>query len=529
MLRGDILGERARLTPDQVAVVYVPTGERVTYGQLDRRATACARAWVHSLGLRKGDRVAILANNRLEFLEAYFAAIKSGTVLVPLGTKLTPSELEYILRDSGARALIHASCAAEAVRALARRMSLDHWLALDDPAVAGDTPYGDVQAAGAAAEAELPSTEPEDLCALLYTSGTTGRPKGVMIPQRMVGWNAYNTAVCWQLRDTDVSPVFTPLYHAGGFGVFITPIFAVGGTIVLHDGFNAGEVLRVMETECCTVALGVPTIFRFLLRHESFDATDLSRVRWLISGGAPLPPQLVEAYRRKGIVLRQGYGLTEVGVNCFSMTSREAITHAGAVGRPMMFTEARLVGEDGREAREGEVGELLLRGPHVSKGYWNNLAATAESYEPEGWFRTGDLAVQDESGMVSIVGRRTDMFISGGVNVYPPEVEAELLQHEGVADAAVLGVPDPTWGETGVAFVLAKPGLRLTHEELVTYLQGRLAKYKIPKDFVFVASLPRTPYGKVRKRELREAYVDGIVETVSPSPGSGRLEASVVA
>jgi len=529
MLHGDILGERARLTPDRTAVVYVPTGERVTYGDLDRRATDCARAWIHTLGLNKGDRVAILANNRLEFLEIYFAAMKSGIILVPLGTKLTPNELEYILRDAGVRVLIHAGQCAEAVAALSRRMQLDYWIALDEAVCDRDRGYAELRdGLDTSRDLHLAACAHEDLCALLYTSGTTGRSKGVMIPQRMVIWNAMNTVLCWQLRDSDISSVFTPLYHAGGLHAFITPIFAIGGTIVLHDGFDAGDVLRTFERERCTVVLGVPTIFRMLLGHQDFDETDLSRVRWFISGGAPLPAQLVESYRRKGVVLRQGYGLTEVGVNCFSMTSHEAIAQAGAVGKPMMFTDVRIVTPEGMDVEEGKVGELFIRGPHVSCGYWNNPQATAASYDADGYFHTGDLAQRDEEGLVSIVGRSTDMFISGGVNVYPPEIEAELLLHERVADVAVLGVPDPTWGETGVAFVLAKDGGRIERDELAGFLRGRLAKYKIPREFVMVASLPRTPYGKVRKNELRRAYLEGLIESVSPMPERRQGLAAVV-
>jgi fatty-acyl-CoA synthase len=529
MLRGDILGERSRLTPDRTALVYVPTKERISYGRLNERATACARAWIHHFGLRKGDRVAILANNRVEFIEAYFAAIKSGIVLVPLSTKLTASELAFILGDSGARMLIHASCAASAVRVLEQRMVLEHWVALDEPVVAQDQSYPRMRDAYLRQDLALPRVEPEDLCALLYTSGTTGHPKGVMIPQRMVSWNAYNTVVSWQLRDTDVSPVFMPLYHAGGLGVFVAPLFAIGGTIVLHDGFHAAEILRTVEKERCTVILGVPTVFWFLLRSDAFDTTDWSSVRWLISGGAPLPVKLVEAFRAKGLVLRQGYGLTEVGVNCFSMTNEEATLYAGAVGRPMMFTQARIETQRGEEAETDEVGELMLRGPHVSCGYWNHPEANAEVYDSEGWFRTGDLATRDRTGMVQIVGRRTDMYISGGVNVFPPEVEAEILRHDAVADVAVVGVPDAIWGETGVAFVLLRPGHRLDKQVLLQSLRQRLASYKIPKTIVFVASLPRTSYGKIRKRELREAYSNGQWEALNPTAAQEEETATAVA
>ncbi len=509
MLHGDILGERARLTPERTALVYAPSGERLSYRELDGRAAACARAWLDSVGLQPGERVAILANNRVEFLEAFFAAAKSGVVLVPLGTKLTPSELEYILRDAGVKAVLYAGAFAETVRALQRCIELGHWIALDEPLGADDLRYGEMCKAGASSSEPLCRPQPEDACCLMYTSGTTGRPKGVIIPHRQISWNAVNTAMCWQLRETDVSSVFTPLYHAGGLGAFIPPIFAMGGTIVLHEAFDAAEVLHTMAAERCTVLLGVPTIFSRLLDEPSIDRVDLSHLRWLISGGAPLPPALVDAYRERGLVLRQGYGLTEVGVNCFSMTSEEALAQPGTIGRPMMFTKTRIVDADGCEVDEGEVGELLLRGPHVSAGYWHNEAATAAAYDAEGFFHTGDLARRDEHGLYHIAGRRTDMYISGGVNVYPAEVEAALLLHEDVEDVAVVGMPDPTWGETGVAFVLPRTGSALDREALVAFVRGRLAKYKVPRRFEFVTELPRTPYGKVKKGELREAYLDG--------------------
>ena len=487
-------------------MVYAPTGERVAYGELDARALACARVWRETLKLEPGDRIAILANNRLEFLEVFFAAAKSGLVVVPLGTKLTPNELEYILRDAGVRVLHYAGACAESVRALERRLDLDHWIAFDEPIRDTDLDYRSLTASVSGACLQMPPCEPEALCALLYTSGTTGRPKGVKIPHRMIGWNALNTVACWQLRDTDTSPVFTPLYHAGGLSAFIAPIFAIGGTIVLHDGFEVEEVLKTIESERCTVVLGVPTIFRMMLDSPAFEHANLSHVRWFVSGGAPLPVSLVEAYRARDIVLRQGYGLTEVGVNCFSMTSHEAVAHAGAIGRPMMFTDVRLVDDEGRPASAGQVGELVIRGPHVSAGYWNHPQATAAAYDAEGYFHTGDLARCDENGIYTIAGRRTDMFISGGVNIYPPEVEAELLLHEEVEDVAVVGVSDPKWGETGVAFVLPRRKRGVTREALLDFLRGRLAKYKIPREFVFVEALPRTAYGKVKKGELRDAY-----------------------
>ncbi len=508
MLHGDVLGERARLTPDKVALVAVATGERWTYRQLDERAAACARAWRQGLGLRPGDRVGLLAHNRVEFLDNFFAAGKSGVVVVPLGTRLTAHELAFIVRDSGMRALVYDGAFADVVRELAASATLERWVALDAPALPGHTRFADVLSRCPVPGPRCP-VSPEDPYCILYTSGTTGKPKGVVFPHRMVAWNAYNTVMSWQLRDDDVAPLFTPLYHSGGVGVFLLPLVAIGGTVILHAGFDTAEIWRTIERERCTVVFGVPTIFKLLMEDPAFATADLSSVRWLISGGAPLPLYLIEAYQRRGLVFKQGYGLTEVGVNCFAMTLEQSVAKKGSIGAPMLFTEARLVDGDGRDVPAGEVGELRLKGPHVCTGYWNNPQATAAALDADGFFHTGDLARRDGDGFYTIAGRRKDMLISGGVNVYPAEIEGELLLHPGVSDVAVIGVPHPTWGELGVAFVVLRPGAATTADELAAFLAARLAKYKIPKEFIFTDSLPRTAYGKVIKGELAARYANG--------------------
>ncbi|MGB8012003.1 MAG: long-chain fatty acid--CoA ligase [Terriglobales bacterium] len=513
MIHGDVLGERSRLSPNKEALICVPSGMRLTYAELNDRAIRCARFFAQQCGLEKGDRVGILAKNRVEFLDAFFAAGKSGVILVPLNTRLTPAELGVILKDSGAKALLYDGESAAKVRNLKQENSLAHWIALDDPVDASDLSYANgltqvsLSSAGWTAQRCLP----EDIYCLLYTSGTTGKPKGVKIPHRMVSWNGYNTATCWQLREEDVSPVFTPLYHAGGLAAFLVPIFVAGGTIVLHREFDAAEVWRTIERQRCTVMLGVPTIYKMLAEAPEFEHADLSHVRWFISGGAPLSVELIEIFRKRGVVLRQGYGLTEVGVNCFSMSSEESIRKAGSIGKPMMFTEARIADADGREVSCGEGGELWLRGPHVCSGYWNNPEATDAALDAKGWFHTGDIARRDAEGFFYIVGRSKDMFISGGVNVYPAEIEAELLKHPGVCDAAVIGVSHPKWGEVGVAFLVAKGVDPPASEELTDFLAAQLAKYKIPQQFIFVQHLPRTAYGKVVKGQLQKLFQDALV------------------
>lgn len=507
MIHADVLGERARLSPAKTALVFVPTGERFTYAEMNARSERTARFLGERLGLGKGDRIGLLAHNRVEYADLFFAAAKTGVILVPLGTRLTPHELAFIAGDAGLSALVYGGEFAETVTALGSEAALPVRVALDAPAGVGDLQWADELAALPQAPFERTRCDGEDLHALLYTSGTTGKPKGVMVPHRMTAWNGWNTAVCWGLTEADVSPVFTPLYHAGGLGAFFVPVFAAGGTIVLHAGFDPAEVWATVAKERCTVVLGVPTIWKMLLEHPSFDSADLSSIRWLISGGAPLPLYLIDAYQKRGIVFKQGYGLTEVGVNCFAMSVEESVVKKGSIGRPLMLTDARLVDESGRDVPSGEVGELCLRGPHVSKGYWRNLSATAAALDDDGFFHTGDLARKDEDGFFTIAGRRKDMLISGGVNVYPAEIEGELLLHPAVQDAAVVGVPDTTWGEVGVAFVVTRPGVTLTKAALLAFAESRLARYKLPRDVVFVDALPRTAYGKVVKGELRDRFL----------------------
>jgi len=453
----DLLSERARVTPDKLALVVLETGERLTYADLESRARDAANALLDR-GIGAGDRFGILGENRVEFIALFFGGMKIGAIVVPLSTRATDHEREQIAIDCGMKEVVPLD-AANHSSFIVHRSSFPE----------------------------------ENTACLLYTSGTTGKPKGVMIPRRQLFWNGYNTVVNWGLREDDVSPLYTPIYHAGGLAAFMIPIFTVGGTMILHRSFNVSEVWQTIEREKCTVVLGVPTIWKMLMEAPELATANLDHVRWFISGGAPLPHYIIEAFQKRGVVFKQGYGMTEVGVNCFTMTVEESYRKPGSIGRPMMFTEVRLANVD------GEIGEMEIRGPHVSKGYWNNKEATSTSYGEDGWFKTGDLARRDADGFFYIAGRRKEMFISGGVNIYPAEIEAELVTHPAVNDAAVISVADEKWGEVGVAFVVGTA----SEDELASYLALRIAKYKVPRKFVFIDALPRTPYGKVEKEKLR--------------------------
>lgn len=482
MFEEDLLSERARVTPAKTAIVYVPTGERWTYADLDRHASRAA-AEILRRGVEPGERYGVLSHNSLELVAFFFAAWKCGAIVVPLSTRSTAIELDAIVRDCSMKVLFAEDGFAGVTKELAVEVLP---LRIPDDV---DRP-----------EFPPPPTSSEETLCLLYTSGTTGQPKGVMIPRRQLVWNGYNTVMNWGLREDDVSPIFTPMYHAGGLAAFLIPLMCIGGTVVIHRAFDAAEVWDTIQRERCTVVLGVPTIWKILMNDPAFASASLSHVRCFYSGGAPLPAYIIEAYQQRGVVFKQGFGMTEVGVNCFTMTIEESFAKPGSIGKPLMFTRVRLIDGEGRDAGDDEVGEMLIAGPHVSRGYWNNPLATAQSYLPGGWFRTGDLARRDADGFFYIAGRIKEMFISGGVNVYPAEIEAALVLHPAVSDAAVVSVPDEAWGEAGVAFVV---GSNVTTDDLAAWLASRIARFKVPKRFVFVESLPRTPYGKVEKPKLR--------------------------
>ncbi|MGQ9733862.1 MAG: class I adenylate-forming enzyme family protein [Candidatus Bipolaricaulia bacterium] len=512
MHAADLLSRRAELTPKRVALVELATGRRWTYAELNERANRLAN-WLRRLGIEEGDRISILAHNSVVYIDLLYGLAKLGAIFAPLNWRLTARELSYIVNDCEPKGLIFGPEFVSLVEELRPQARVSHYVGLEGAQVAGGLSYERETGRASAEEPDRPKLDEETPCCILYTSGTTGRPKGAVIPHRQVLWNCINTAISWGLTEEDISPVFTPLFHAGGLFAFLTPLFYLGGRIVLARTFDPEASLRAIVEERCTVILGVPTIFKVWMETPSFAGADFSHVRFFISGGAPLPIQLARAWlSAKGGVLRQGYGLTEAGVNCFTMTDEESVRKLGSVGKPIFHSRVRLVDpETGQDVAPGEPGELLISGPHLFSGYWRNPQATAEAFlqEPGGgpWLRTGDIARRDEEGFYYIIGRYKDMIKSGGENIYAAEVEAVFREHPAVAEAALIGMPDEKWGEVGLIVVVLKPGMRASETELKSFCEGRLARYKIPKRVVFTDSLPYSPYGKVVKAELRKRFV----------------------
>jgi len=499
---GLFLTKRARLEPEKTALVF--EGESFSYREFNERSNRWAHAFL-DMGVRKGERVGLLLVNRPEFLEAFFGLSKIGAVGVPLNWRLAPPEIEYICKDSGLKGLIYEDGFTEAVEAIRPALKLKEYVC-----VGQKTPSW---AKGAEFIAQHPETEPQiagggdEPAMIMYTSGTTGRPKGAVLTHSNLFWASTAILVTLDFRPDDRVLVVLPLFHIGAF-IFSVVDVHKGCTTVLMRAFEPLKMLETIQKERIDAFLAVPTMLQFMTQVPDF-AQYLSGVRWLLSGAAPVPVPLIQTYMDHGVKIQQVYGLTETSGPAAVIGSEKALEKAGSTGLPFFHNEIRVVDERGRDASPGQVGEVLVRGPHVMKEYWKNPEATAETIK-EGWLHTGDLGRLDEEGYLYIVDRVKDMIISGGENVYPAEVENVLYAHPAVAEVAVIGQPDEQWGEMVCAVVRAKEDAALTAEELISFCEGKLGRYKIPKRVILTDEpLPRNPAGKVLKRVLRGQFSGG--------------------
>jgi fatty-acyl-CoA synthase len=509
MHAADLLSKRAELTPERIALVELETGKRFTYAELNERANCLANFMRNELDVQPGDRVSILAKNSIVYIDLFYGLPKIGAIFAPFNWRLTARELAYMINDLEPKVLIVEPEFVPIVEEMRTEIQMIEFVSLRRAGLPEAKPYENGLEQASNQEPQYPEMNLETPYCILYTSGTTGKPKGAILPHRQILFNAINTVVSWGLTEKDISPVYTPLFHAGGLFAFLTPILYVGGRIILARDFDPVASLRWIIDEGCTVILGVPTLFQMWMDSDFFKEADFSHVHFFISGGAPCPPPLMNAWReKKGIIFRQGYGLTEVGANCFSMTDEDSVPKTGSVGKPIFHSQMRICNpESGIDVPIGEVGELLIRGPHVCSGYWRNPAATTNTIV-DSWFHTGDMAHKDADGFFYIDGRYTDMIKSGGENIYAAEVEAVVREHPSVKDAALLGKPDKTWGEVGIMIVVLEDGSQVSEKELKGYCLGKIAKYKIPKEFVFAGELPYSAYGKVEKAKLKEKYLE---------------------
>ncbi|MDN5918480.1 MAG: long-chain fatty acid--CoA ligase [Pseudonocardia sp.] len=497
---GSWLHRRARTCADRPAWSGDgPDGERHTYAEAAARCDRLAHG-LRALGVERGDRVAYLGPNHPSFLETLFATTALGAVFVPLNFRLTAPELDHLVRDSGTRVLVVADGFAETAAALAPETVVDpaQHAALSSGRSAGGTSID-------TGPEQPPVDEPvtlHDPAVILYTSGTTGQPKGAVLTHGNLTWNAVNVLLDVDIRVDEKALVYTPLFHSAALGMVSLPVLLRGGELALCSAFDPATVLRRISEEAVTLMFGVPATYDSVAARPEFGAADLSSMRTLLCGGAPVPASTIRTWLDRDLVFLQGYGMTEASPGVLLLDAAHAQSKAGSAGVPHFFTDVEVAGPDGKQVSPGDRGEVLVAGPHVMDGYWQRPEATAEVLDAQGWFHSGDVATVDEDGYVRIVDRLKDMIISGGENVYPAEVESAVHDFPGVAECAVVGMPDERWGEVGRAVVVPSPGAFVDPDALLAFLRERLAGYKVPRSVVFSGALPRTPSGKIRKRDV---------------------------
>jgi fatty-acyl-CoA synthase len=502
----DWLAKQADMRPDKIALIDAATDRRFTYAEFHGRASRFAEFLRDEWRIRPGERVALLANNSSDYFEILWGCAKAGAILVCLNWRLAVPELEETMRDSSPVALIYDLPFAGSAAALRERLGLDRMMAL---APQTQTPEGEWAYEAALAHASgkpivMPPRNLDEVWHILYTGGTTGRSKGVLQTYGMVFYNAVNMGLKIDLTSQDTTLNLLPCFHTGGLNLLTTPTFHVGGTAIIQRSFEPAETLRLLSTQA-TAFFGVAAIYLFLSQHADFDRTDLSRVRSWSAGGAPIPTSLLQLYRNRGIDIRFGFGMTETGPTVFLVDPGYPASKLGSVGKPCLHVEVRVVDALDRDLPAGERGELLIKGPGVTPGYWQMPEVTARTIV-DGWLHTGDVALRDADGYYYIVDRLKDMYISGGENVYPAEVENVIYQLPQVAETAVIGVPDETWGEVGRALVAVRSGQTLTEAEVIEHCRANLGRYKVPRSVAFVKALPRNAAGKVVKGDLRALY-----------------------
>jgi len=493
------------LHPSKPAIIY--EGQEISYSDLHRRAnrTSC---WLQSLGIEKGDRVAAMMTNCPEFIEIYLACSRLGAIFVPINFRLAVPELDFTLKSSRPRLFVFGKRYAEDIGTL----ELNHCLPLMLLAAVGNhSGFGDIldytletmsfDGQSPFLTKSLGPANPEEPHVIMYTSGTTGQPKGAVLSHRKTFFNCLNADIFFKLHFDDIMLITLPLYHSGGLFIQASPIIYKGATMIIHPKFDPDRIYKDIEGFRVSKFLGVPTVYRALLEGHPEKRGNLSSLKVSAIGGEKTTLELLAKCKKAGFPLRQIMGQTETSILLWA-SEEESLRKSGTVGRPVFHAEVDIVDPQGRPVKPGDVGEIVVRGSIMMKEYWQDPVRTEETIK-NGWLHTGDLARMDEEGFFYLVDRAKEMYVSGGENVYPAEVERVLREHPGVEDIAVVGVPDDIWGEVGKAFVICKKGAVLSEKDIVNFCDGQLARYKLPKNVVFCDDFPRTSLGKVRKIFLK--------------------------
>ena len=516
---GDHIHRRAQISPERKAVIDLDLDKAYTFADLENRANRLANYLVKEFDLEKRERLAFISRNRIEMFDAFFAAGKTGSIFVPYNIRLSVEELAELIRQEKPRFLFYEEDLQDKVSRLRKKVEIEQCFILNNKInqnnskstenVSKDINYDEIESYEERSIHQI-SLHLEDIHLLMHTGGTTGMPKGAKISHRAVLYNSLNEIITWNIDHTDSTHLLLPLFHTGGWNLLTLPLLQTGGRVYINRQFDPSLTLKIIEEKEITLVFGAATIFRTIAHQSEFASTDLSSVRWIMSGAAPTPREVMEKYWDKGVKFCAGYGLTEGGPNNLSivadhMSMEQIKKKYDSVGIPFYFTEARIVDEEGEEVETGQEGELIFSGPQIFSGYWNNEEETRQTLR-DGWVYTGDMARQDEDGYYYIVGRKKNMFISGGENVFPPEIEKRLYEMSEVHEACVIPVPDEKWGEVGKAIISLEEGAELSQEKILDYLQERLANYKVPKYITFVDELPKNDVGKIEASRVKEEF-----------------------
>lgn len=502
---------RANISDTQQAVLDYDSGLRYTYGDLAERSSRLAAFLLDVLGLQKGDRIAFCAPNSIAFIDAFYASCKTGVVITTYNFLLNPKELRQMVARETPMVFFYAPKYADTADSLRGENPSMHFIPLEgDPRPGNYCAYSSIMARPAGRTVAQSSLGMDDIQMLIHTGGTTGVPKAAMIPYRSLFYNSLSEVLTFSLSRQDTAYVFLPFFHTAAWNVLTLPLLLAGGRVIISSGFHPETALDIIETEGPTVAIAVETVYKAMAASPRFETADFSSYRWMLSGAAPISRATMECYWRKGVKLVNAYGMTEIGpsnlappVNDISLDmAREKWS---SVGKPMFFNSLRVVDEHGNDVAEGEKGELIWRGNLTFAGYWQNEAATRDIYR-DGWIYSGDIGYRDADGYYYICDRRKNMYISGGENIFPLEIQNAIQAHPQVESAYVLGVPDERWGEVGKALVVCKAGAALEESALLAYLAGEISRIKIPKYIVFVDAIPRNAVGKFDVAEIRRRF-----------------------
>ena len=498
------------LHPHKTAIIH--EDEKTSYLELHQKVNqACC--WLQSLGIEKGDRVAVMLKNCPEFLELYLACSRLGAIFVPVNYRLAAPELEYTLTNSRPRLFVFGSEHAETVSNLTPQDRRPLMLLAGIPGCESLEDILDYNAGTKICEGQRPfltesmaPSSPEEPHVIMYTSGTTGQPKGAVLSHRKTFFNCLNADIFFKLHFDDIMLIVLPLFHSGGLFIQASPVFYKGGTLIIHPQFDPRRTHEDIHKYRVTKFLGVPTVYKSLVKEGSKGQVANSSLKVAAIGGEKLTPELMAQLQEAGFSLRQIMGQTETSILLWAH-EEDAVRKPGSVGRPVFHADVKIVDRQGRPCEAGQVGEIVVRGSIMMTEYWQDPVKSEETIRG-GWLHTGDLARMDEDGYFYLVDRKGDMYISGGENVYPAEVERVLRNHPDIEDVAVVGVADEKWGEVGCAFVLPRPGAELTTEDVIGFGEGKLARYKWPKKVFLKTDFPRTALGKVRKPVLKQDYLE---------------------